>query len=79
MSQQEQVRRDRSTMSSRLVITLLFTVVQAGALVVVLGEFPAEGVLRVALAVALAGTVLSVLNAWEEVLLSSRRGCRRDR
>ncbi|MGO1051229.1 hypothetical protein [Crossiella sp. CA198] len=79
MSQQEQVRPDNSTVTSRLVITLLFTAVQVWALVLVINRFPAEGLVQLALAVALAGTVLSVLNAWEEVLLSSRRGSRRDR
>lgn len=78
MRQQEQVRRG-SPVSSRLVLTLVFTAVQLWALVVVVGRIEVSGVLQVALALALGGTVLAVFNAWEELLVSRQRDSRPDR
>ncbi|MBP2472626.1 hypothetical protein JOF53_001498 [Crossiella equi] len=79
MRQQERTR-DRVTVSSRLVLTVLFTAVQAWALVLLVGRYSAQGfTTEIALSLALGGAVLAVVNAWEEVVLSSRRDSRQDR
>lgn len=51
----------------RVVATAGFTVVEAWALVVVLAHVRAGGMDRIALAVALAGCVLAVVDAWQNV------------
>jgi ethanolamine utilization microcompartment shell protein EutS len=51
----------------RIVATVGFTVAEAWALVVVLAHVRAGGMDRIALALALAGCVLAVVDAWQNV------------
>lgn len=51
----------------RVVATVVFTVVEAWALVVVLADIRAGGMERIALALALAGCVIAVLDSWQNV------------
>ena len=46
---------------------VVFTVVEAWALVVVLADIRAGGMDRIALAVALAGCVVAVIDAWQNI------------
>ncbi|HVV24149.1 MAG TPA: hypothetical protein VHF06_32240 [Pseudonocardiaceae bacterium] len=51
----------------RVLATVLFTVVEAWALVVVLAHIRAGGMDRIALALALAGCVVAVIDAWQNI------------
>jgi hypothetical protein len=46
--------------------TIVFTAVEVWAVLVVLFRVPADGVARVALAAALAGTLMAVLLSWQD-------------
>lgn len=52
--------------ASIFMLTMLFTAVQVWALVVVLTQLRADGVVRVALACLLSGAVVAVLWSWQE-------------
>jgi hypothetical protein len=51
----------------RVVATVVFTVVEAWALVVVLADIRAGGMDKIALALALAGCVVAVIDAWQNI------------
>lgn len=57
----------RKLATSRVLATVLFTVVEAWALVVVLAHIRAGGIDRIALALALAGCVVAVVDAWQNI------------
>lgn len=59
------VPRRRTT--GRILSTVVFTVVEAWALVVVVAHIRAGGMDRIALALALAGAVIAVIDAWQNV------------
>ena len=58
-------RRQKSL--TRVLATVVFTVVEAWALVVVLAHIQAGGMDKIALALALAGCVVAVIDAWQNV------------
>ena len=67
------VSRLRPNLVGRAVITVLFTGVQAWAITVAVLYIPVAGVERLALAAALAASVLTVLDAWRDVWGATRR------
>jgi hypothetical protein len=61
------VARPRRKPIGRVLATVLFTVVEAWALVVVLAHVRVGGMDRIALALALAGCVIAVIDAWQNI------------
>lgn len=60
------VARQRKS-PARMLATVVFTVVEAWALVVILAHVHAGGMDRIALALVLAGCVIAVVDAWQNV------------
>jgi hypothetical protein len=71
------VSRERPDLTSRMVISVLFTAIQAWAITVAVLHVPVGGVERVALAAALAAAVLTVLDAWREIWAVAHRATHR--
>ena len=57
----------------RMLATVLFTLVEAWALVIILAHVRAGGMDRIALAVGLAGGVVAVIDAWQNLRTRRQR------
>lgn len=57
----------RHRTAGRVLSTVVFTVVEAWAVVVIVAHIRAGGMDRIALALALAGTVIAIIDAWQNI------------
>ncbi|MDQ2589019.1 hypothetical protein [Saccharothrix yanglingensis] len=67
MNHNEEPAKSRRRFTERLACTLVFTVLQLWAAVVIAARFDGVGVVALAVALVLAGALVAVHDAWREV------------
>jgi hypothetical protein len=72
MSTKNEERRPYNRVFARVVLTTFFTAVQIWAAVVLVTQIHVGGVVAVALAAMMAGSVLAAIYGWQEVRAASR-------